>query len=86
MIRALQGIISKHISSHSSIAKVSKDKSAYKELSPTKEELEMIVESSNGDIRSAVMALQFACVMGRGSSEDGSKGRGKKKGNNSREM
>lgn len=30
---------------------------------PSKEALDIIVESSNGDIRSAVMALQFACVI-----------------------
>lgn len=30
---------------------------------PSKDILEMVVGSSNGDIRSAVMALQFACVV-----------------------
>ncbi|KAG2064310.1 hypothetical protein BDR04DRAFT_1084552 [Suillus decipiens] len=30
---------------------------------PAKDIVEMIVESSNGDIRSAVMALEFACVV-----------------------
>ncbi|OCH87008.1 P-loop containing nucleoside triphosphate hydrolase protein [Obba rivulosa] len=29
---------------------------------PSKEVVDLVVESSNGDIRSAVMALQFACV------------------------
>lgn len=33
------------------------------EKPPTKDVVEMIVESSNGDIRSAVMALEFACVV-----------------------
>jgi cell cycle checkpoint protein len=31
--------------------------------SPSKEFLDLVVESANGDIRSAVMALQFACVV-----------------------
>lgn len=30
---------------------------------PSKEVLDAIVESANGDIRSAIMALQFACVI-----------------------
>jgi cell cycle checkpoint protein len=30
---------------------------------PPKDIVELIVESSNGDIRSAIMALQFACVV-----------------------
>ena len=30
---------------------------------PSKEVLDTIVESSNGDIRSAIMALQFACIV-----------------------
>jgi cell cycle checkpoint protein len=29
---------------------------------PSKEVLDIVVQSSNGDIRSAVMALQFACT------------------------
>lgn len=29
----------------------------------SKEEIDMIVETSNGDIRSAVMALQFLCSL-----------------------
>jgi len=32
-------------------------------LQPSKEVLDMIVDSSNGDIRSAIMALQFACIV-----------------------
>jgi cell cycle checkpoint protein len=42
---------------------------------PSKEVVNIIVESSNGDIRSAVMALQFACVI-----EMGNKDRKKKSG------
>ncbi|PPQ88176.1 hypothetical protein CVT25_005141 [Psilocybe cyanescens] len=30
---------------------------------PSKEALDVIVESANGDIRSAIMALQFACII-----------------------
>ncbi|KAI0746491.1 P-loop containing nucleoside triphosphate hydrolase protein [Daedaleopsis nitida] len=33
---------------------------------PTKEVVDVVVESSNGDIRSAVMALQFACTASQG--------------------
>ena len=36
---------------------------------PTKEILDVIVESSNGDIRSAIMALQFACTADRGAKQ-----------------
>lgn len=30
---------------------------------PSKDVVDIIVQSSNGDIRSAIMALQFACVI-----------------------
>lgn len=36
--------------------------SRFKSNKPTKDTLEIIVESSRGDIRSAIMALQFACI------------------------
>lgn len=39
------------------------------QVPPSKEVLDIIVESSNGDIRSAVMALQFACVIEMGNKE-----------------
>ena len=29
---------------------------------PSKDVLDVVIESSNGDIRSAIMSLQFACV------------------------
>lgn len=32
-------------------------------MAPSKEVLDIIVESAHGDIRSAIMALQFACIM-----------------------
>jgi len=32
-------------------------------MAPSKEILDIIVESAHGDIRSAIMALQFACIM-----------------------
>jgi len=31
---------------------------------PSKDIIDRITESSNGDIRSAIMTLQFACVVG----------------------
>ena len=43
-------------------------------LFPSKEVQDVIVESANGDIRSAIMALQFACVVELPASK---KGRGK---------
>jgi cell cycle checkpoint protein len=30
---------------------------------PSKQALDVVIESSNGDIRSAIMALQFACLV-----------------------
>lgn len=56
-----------------------------KQKQPPKEIIDMIVDSSNGDIRSAIMALQFTCVVelprsSTGSSTDrvkGVKGKGK---------
>lgn len=32
-------------------------------MPPSREVLDAIVETANGDIRSAIMALQFACVV-----------------------
>jgi len=49
--RALQALVASRFSSRPTIP------------SPSKESLDIIVESANGDIRSAVMALQFACVI-----------------------
>jgi len=50
MTKALQAMVTTHFKSTG-------------EKPPTKDVIEMIVESSNGDIRSAVMALEFACVV-----------------------
>ncbi|KAJ6475701.1 Rad17 cell cycle checkpoint protein-domain-containing protein [Mycena vitilis] len=51
MKKALQALVSTHFSS-----KVSGS-------APSKEMLDIIIETSNGDIRSAIMALQFSCVV-----------------------
>ncbi|KAI6043951.1 Rad17 cell cycle checkpoint protein-domain-containing protein [Pisolithus marmoratus] len=50
MTKALQALLAKHFGPQLSASK------------PSKEVLDVIVETSNGDIRSALMALQFACV------------------------
>ena len=64
MLRALQEIVNRHFAGMGE-----------RERRPTKEMLDIIVESSHGDIRSAIMALQFASVR-----ETSSKGRKRKKG------
>ncbi|KAI0674065.1 Rad17-domain-containing protein [Trametes maxima] len=55
---------------------------------PTKDVLDVIVESSNGDIRSAVMALQFACTADRSTQKPtkGSKRASKMQGPSARVM
>ncbi|PSR78076.1 hypothetical protein PHLCEN_2v7593 [Hermanssonia centrifuga] len=71
MKRALQHLLTTHFSQNSGIQ-------------PSKEVLDIITESSNGDIRSAIMALQFACVRPNPGFElpEKTKGKGKsKKGN-----
>ncbi|KAF9481743.1 Rad17-domain-containing protein [Pholiota conissans] len=55
MRKALQAIVNRHFTSKST--------SSMAGLAPSKEVLDLIVESSNGDIRSAIMALQFACIV-----------------------
>ncbi|EIW56046.1 Rad17-domain-containing protein [Trametes versicolor FP-101664 SS1] len=50
MRSALKALLDRHFASSSSGAR------------PTQAVLDVIVESSNGDIRSAIMALQFACT------------------------
>ncbi|PFH51634.1 hypothetical protein AMATHDRAFT_2909 [Amanita thiersii Skay4041] len=62
--RALQTLLSTH--------------SSNKDGQPSKEVLDVVVESANGDIRNAIMALQFAYTIG---SRDG-KSRKRKKGGN----
>lgn len=51
MKRALQTLLNKHTSS-----------GPHDIRQMSKESLDIIIETSNGDIRSAVMALQFACT------------------------
>ncbi|KAJ7211337.1 Rad17 cell cycle checkpoint protein-domain-containing protein [Mycena pura] len=53
MKKALQTLISTHFAS-----------SKCNGFAPTKETLDIVIQTSNGDIRSAIMALQFACVVG----------------------
>ncbi|KAI0353325.1 hypothetical protein OH77DRAFT_1483691 [Trametes cingulata] len=78
MRTALKTLLDRHFSSssHSSGSR------------PTKDVLDVIVESSNGDIRSAVMALQFACTADNSNPsravEKGSKRAGKTKGPSAR--
>jgi hypothetical protein len=79
--KALQTLLYLHFSSASS---------RQKQKQPPKDILDMIVDSSNGDIRSAIMALQFACIVelprtgttnvSKGKSKDTTKQKGKKKG------
>lgn len=55
MTKALQALLALHFGSSEAHDKVGKQ--------PVREVIDIIVESSNGDIRSAIMALQFACVI-----------------------
>ena len=55
MRKALQAMLNTHF------APAAKSNSS--NLAPSKEALDLVVESSNGDIRSAIMALQFSCVV-----------------------
>ncbi|KZT02770.1 P-loop containing nucleoside triphosphate hydrolase protein [Laetiporus sulphureus 93-53] len=64
---ALQRLLDKHFSS-------------VRGFPPSKEVLGLIVSSSNGDIRSAVMALQFACVAGTSAASAVTKGSRKRGG------
>ncbi|THH32320.1 hypothetical protein EUX98_g1842 [Antrodiella citrinella] len=67
MKKALQHLVSSHFgSSQSSVSP------------PSKEVLDVIVETSNGDIRSAIMALQFACISDGTGSKAKSKTKAKK--------
>ena len=65
LLKALQALLKTHFSKSS-------------QTLPSREVLDVIVESSNGDIRSAVMALEFACVVetddGTRKKKSGSKG------------
>ncbi|KAF8529721.1 Rad17-domain-containing protein [Hysterangium stoloniferum] len=54
MTKALSALLTKHFAN---------SKKSKTSLQPSKETVQIIVESSNGDIRSAIMALEFACVL-----------------------
>ncbi|KAF9225947.1 hypothetical protein BS17DRAFT_572394 [Gyrodon lividus] len=71
MTKALQALLSSHLGPRDSSGR------ANKQL--PRQALDVIVESSNGDIRSAIMALQFACVVDLPTSTDKMKGRGARK-------
>ncbi|KAG5642066.1 hypothetical protein DXG03_003643 [Asterophora parasitica] len=68
LTKALQGLLTTHFGGSS-------------QQPPSREMLDAVVESANGDIRSAIMALQFACVVQmvqQGKNKKGSnKGKGK---------
>ena len=66
MRTALKAMLDQHFASASAVGS-----------RPTKDVLDLIVESSNGDIRSAINALQFACSADHGSHKPG---KGAKKG------
>ena len=67
MTKALQALLASHFGSLEAHERVGKQ--------PAREVIDIIVESSNGDIRSAIMALQFACVVDLPASSMGSKGK-----------
>ena len=52
MMKALTNLLIKHFTTSKST----------QSTKPNKDTLKIIVESSHGDIRSAVMALQFTCI------------------------
>ena len=55
MTKALQALLASHFGSSEAHERVGKR--------PAREVIDIVVESSNGDIRSAINALQFACVV-----------------------
>ncbi|CDO73910.1 hypothetical protein BN946_scf185016.g67 [Trametes cinnabarina] len=78
MRSALKTLLDRHVATSSSSTATR----------PTKDVLDVIVDSSNGDIRSAIMALQFACIAGTNSTQKAIKGakRGKAQGPSARVM
>ena len=66
MTKALQALLASHFGSLESHERGKQ---------PSREVIDIIVESSNGDIRSAIMALQFACVVDLSTSSTKSKGK-----------
>lgn len=65
MTKALQALLASHSRSLEAQGRVGR--------LPGREVIDIIVESSSGDIRSAIMALQFACVIDLPTSSMGSK-------------
>ncbi|KAG8884025.1 Cell cycle checkpoint protein rad17 [Tulasnella sp. 332] len=65
------------------LTRVASSSTATSHQKPSKEVVDIIVESANGDIRSAIMALQFACIVdlpsgkGKGKTKSGKKGKEK---------
>lgn len=69
MTKALTTLVARHFDNSQPSASCKKNAKK-----PSKDVVQLLVESSNGDIRSAIMALQFACVMQVSSSKTGGKG------------
>lgn len=67
MTKALQALLALHFGSSEARGRVGKQL--------PREVIDIVVESSNGDIRSAIMALQFACVVDLPASSMKSKGK-----------
>lgn len=80
MRKALSSIIAAHLSLSASGSSI-KSKSKAGNAVP-REILDALVEASAGDIRSAIMGVQFACTVGQNSGEAngvGGKAKGKAK-------
>ncbi|KAG9313631.1 Rad17 cell cycle checkpoint protein-domain-containing protein [Chiua virens] len=71
MTKVLQALLSSHFGSLDAHERQGKQ--------PSREVVDLIVGSSNGDIRSAIMALQFACVVDLPASSLKSKGKATRK-------
>ncbi|KAG6379990.1 Rad17 cell cycle checkpoint protein-domain-containing protein [Boletus reticuloceps] len=71
MTKALQTLLASHFGSLDARGREGKQ--------PPREVIDIVVGSSNGDIRSAIMALQFACVVDLPASSMGSKGKAARK-------
>ncbi|KAF8811186.1 P-loop containing nucleoside triphosphate hydrolase protein [Phlegmacium glaucopus] len=69
--KAVQALLKTHFASSSSASTIA----------PSKEVIDIIVESANGDIRNAIMALQFSCIAHKPSQK-----KKKHMGNTSREQ
>ncbi|TDL27922.1 P-loop containing nucleoside triphosphate hydrolase protein [Rickenella mellea] len=75
MHRALQALLTPHSNSKAGVSTATPAKH------PSKDTLDIIVSSSNGDIRSAIMALQFACTIELADSNTKRAAKGKKNKN-----